>query len=103
MTGGSGADTIVFRSAQESTVAASDRVTDLAAEDIIDLSNIHADAGAYGDQAFALVDVFTNVAAQATLAFEGGATMLNLDGDGDGVSDFMLRIQGDHREHEGWV
>ena len=103
MSGGAGRDTFMFLSVLDSTVAASDRISDLEAQDIIDLSRIDADTTTNGDQAFAFVDAFSGQAGQATLTFGGGVTMLNLDVDGDGVADFMLRMNGDHRSHEGWV
>ncbi|WP_205679394.1 M10 family metallopeptidase C-terminal domain-containing protein, partial [Brevundimonas lutea] len=96
-------DTFVFRSILDSTVAASDRITDLSAGDIIDLSAIDADTTTNGNQAFAFVDAFSNQAGQATLTYQGGVTLLNLDVNGDGVADFMLRMQGDHRGHENWA
>ncbi|WP_122464923.1 calcium-binding protein [Brevundimonas lutea] len=103
LTGGSGGDTFVFRSIQDSSVALSDRITDLADEDRIDLSRIDADTTRGGDQAFALVDAFSGQAGQATLTYQGGVTFLNLDIDGDGSSDFLLRLQGDQRDHDNWA
>lgn len=103
LAGGSGADTFVFQSILDSTVSMSDRITDLTAEDRIDLSRIDADTTRNGDQAFALVDAFSGQAGQATLTYQGGVTFLNLDVNGDGVSDFLLRIQGDHRDHDNWA
>ncbi|WP_122465277.1 calcium-binding protein [Brevundimonas lutea] len=103
LSGGGGADTFIFRSTTDSTVALSDRITDLSRDDLIDLSAIDANTAAAGNQAFSLVDSFTNVAGQARLTFSDGVTMLDLDINGDGRSDFLLRIQGDHRDHDGWV
>ncbi|WP_374274044.1 M10 family metallopeptidase C-terminal domain-containing protein [Brevundimonas sp.] len=103
LTGGGGADTFVYLSVKESTAALSDRITDLSWNDSIDLSRIDADTTRDGDQAFDLVDVFSGAAGQATLTLQGGVTFLNLDIDGDGSSDFLLRLQGDHRDHDNWA
>ncbi|WP_374273790.1 M10 family metallopeptidase C-terminal domain-containing protein [Brevundimonas sp.] len=103
LTGGAGADTFVFLKASESTTALSDRITDLSDEDTIDLSGIDADVRVEGDQAFRFVEAFTGSAGEARLLLSGGMTLLDLDIDGDGRSDFLLRLQGDHIDHANWL
>lgn len=101
--GGSGADTFVFRTVQDSRAARSDRIVDLGDGDRIDVSAIDADPGRDGDQAFQRVAAFTGRSGEATLTLEGDITVLRLDADGDGRGEFLLRLQGDHRDHDGWV
>ena len=103
LTGGGGADTFVFLKVSESTTALSDRITDLSDDDTIDLSGIDANVLVEGDQAFRFVDAFTGSAGEARLILTAGVTLLDLDVDGDGRSDFLLRLQGDHLEHQNWI
>ena len=105
MTGGGGVDTFVWSSTSESTVAASDRITDLSAGDFIDLSRIDANTTAAGVQHFSLVDAFTNTAGQVTLTYDAGTniTSLRADTNGDGVADMLIRINGDHDDHANFI
>ena len=83
-----------------------DTVNDLIAGqgDKLDLSGIDADTSTVGDDAFHLVGAFTKHAGEMTLAFAGGTTVLNLDVDGDGKSDYQMKITGDvHLESGGWI
>ena len=71
--------------------------------DIIDLSAIDAIDGG-GDDAFALVGAFNGAAGQMTLSFGAGITTLRLDADGDGLADYMVKINGDVRaDSGGWA
>jgi len=108
LTGGGGKDTLagaggndrfVYLATGDSTVGANaDRITDLNAGDILDLSGIDANANTVGtNEAFAQVAAFSNVAGQFTLAFDGGSNTTTLlgDTDGNGVADFSVLFTGD--------
>ena len=105
MIGGSARDTFVFTSTTHSTVLMADRIVDLKNSDFIDLSAIDADVNAGGHQAFTLVDDFTNTAGQVTLTWDAGAglTRLNADTNGDGVSDMLVLIDGDHEDFTNFI
>lgn len=105
MTGGSGSDTFVFLSADRNTYVQEDLITDLTADDFIDLSGVDADVLLAGDQAFTFVEALTGVAGQATLLFDSTSnrTLLSLDVDGDGVADFAIRMVGDQSAFTGFV
>ena len=97
LAGGAGHDRFIYRATGDSTVGVnSDRITDLAAGDILDLSAIDAGANTVGvDDAFVQVGAFSNVAGQYTLAFSGGTTTLLADVNGDGAADFSILFTGD--------
>jgi Ca2+-binding RTX toxin-like protein len=101
LSGGAGADTFVFQALTDSAVAKPDLITDLQKIDFIDLSEIDADSGTAGDQAFVLVGSFTHHAGEATLSYDSGTdrTSLMLDVDGDGVSDSTIVMAGDQSSH----
>ncbi|MDQ0463376.1 Ca2+-binding RTX toxin-like protein [Caulobacter ginsengisoli] len=112
LVGGAGADTFVVR--QESVAQSHlgpftlevDTLNDLIAAqgDRLDLSAIDADSTTAGDQAFHLVGAFTSHAGEMTLTFAGGITTLQLDVDGDGATDYRMRITGDVRlDSGGWL
>lgn len=105
MTGGDKSDRFIFTRVEDSTVAASDRITDLSAEDRIDLRQIDADTTRVGDQAFALVDALSGVAGQAALVWDADArqTSLLLDVNGDGQADARVLLDGDHRAHTAFL
>ncbi len=111
LVGGAGADTFVVRqeSVRQSHLGGTleiDTVNDLitAQGDKLDFSAIDADSNTAGDQAFHLVASFTNHAGEMTLAFSGGVTTLQLDVDGDGATDYRMKISGDvHLDSGGWV
>ena len=102
MTGGAGADRFDFDAVSESTLSASDRIADLAAEDVIDLSTIDANSLVAGNQAFTLVSAFTGAAGQLTLTYNarGGFTVLDADINGDRVADFRVLLTGDHSDYD---
>lgn len=104
LTGGQGADRFRFDDL-DSLLGAADRITDLQALDIINLSRIDADVTAAGDQAFVLVDSFSGAAGEATLRYQAGGdvTRLILDTDGDGGADIVIIAAGDHRDFGSFV
>lgn len=96
LTGGAGADTFDFLSLGKAGVRPHE-ITDLAAEDTIDISNIDADKKTDGDQAFTLVSSFGHHAGEAVLSFdvETGRTSLQLDVNGDAKADYVVLLDGD--------
>ena len=66
--------------------------------DLIDLSAVDANSLAGGDQAFAFIGTgaFTNVAGQLRYEQVGGNTYVYGDTNGDGIADFMIRVDGPH-------
>ena len=102
MTGGGGADRFDFRAVSDSPFAAYDRITDLENQDVINLSAIDANTNLAGDQGFTLVSAFTRQAGQLTLTFNatGNFTVLAADVNGDGVGDFRVILDGDHRDYD---
>jgi Ca2+-binding RTX toxin-like protein len=104
LTGGGGAD--VFRFGALSHGGDTIRDFSLADGDVIDLSRIDANSGRDGDQAFRFVDAFTGRTGQAVLTYDQARdrTVLQLDADGDGASDFSLLIAGEvTADPQGWV
>lgn len=63
--------------------------------DNLDLSDVDADVGANGDQAFTLVSGFSRTAGEMTLTFVGGITTVRLDFNGDGRPEYQVKINGD--------
>lgn len=104
LNGGGGDDRFVFDDL-DSIIGAGDLITDLRAQDTIDLSRIDADTGAAGDQGFVRVDTFSGAAGEATLRYQaaGDVTRLILDTDGDGGADIVIIAAGDHRDFNNFV
>lgn len=73
--------------------------------DRVDLSGIDADQTAGGDQAFTLVGAFTSHAGEAVYHYElgGSEATLDLDVDGDGLSDAHLTVTGNDFGNVGFV
>jgi Ca2+-binding RTX toxin-like protein len=97
--GYAGADRFAYRSIGESVVGANaDRITDFshAQGDRIDLSAIDAKTGVAGDQAFTFIGaaLYTGAAGQLRFVSDGVITAIGGDADGDGVSDFHIRLTG---------
>lgn len=111
--GGLGADTFSVRSVNFATPLETDQVFDFSAAegDIIDLSQLDANARMNGNQAFRLVDAFSKYDAaqpeltgQMTLTFAGGITTLRLDVNGDAKVDYQMKINGDVTAESGdWL
>jgi len=82
------------------TSDACDRIMDFshAQGDLIGLSDIDADVSTGGDQAFAFIGTaaFSNVAGQLRYEQSGDITLITGDTNGDGVADFMIRLNGVH-------
>ena len=104
LTGGAGADSFIYYHIGESTLTASDLITDLASGDLINLSGVDANTGVAGDQAFSFVGAFTGVAGQALRSYDSGlnVTSLSMDVNGDGVADMMIRLSGDQTAFTGF-
>ena len=102
MTGGAGADRFDFRAVSDSAFNAYDRITDLADEDVINLSGIDADTTVAGNQAFVLANAFTGQAGQLTLTYvaSGNFTVLAADVNGDRVGDFRVILDGNHTDYD---
>lgn len=91
LVGGAGADTFVFGQATVDSAAA-DTIRDFshAQGDVIDLSEIDANSGRGGNQAFHLIDSDAFSGTAGELRYAGG--MLHGDVDGDGLADFSIQL-----------
>ncbi|WP_052119841.1 S8 family serine peptidase [Inquilinus limosus] len=99
LTGGAGADRFVFSIPGDSVVgASSDRITDFshAQGDRIDLSPIDAASTVAGSQAFSFIGVslYTHHAGELRFAQFDGETIIGGDINGDGITDFHVRLTG---------
>ncbi|MGO4129763.1 S8 family serine peptidase, partial [Inquilinus sp. YAF38] len=99
LTGGAGADRFAYGSAWESQVGAgSDRITDFshAQGDKVDLAVIDANTGLAGNQAFTFIGggLYTHHAGELRFAVAASVTTIAGDINGDGVSDFHIRLSG---------
>jgi len=103
--GGAGSDIFRYLDLLDSTAESRDLITDLSAGDVVDLAALDADASAAGNQSFQQVAAFTGHAAEMVLTYIAGAdlTLLALDVNGDGVSDFELLMSGNHLDPTGWA
>jgi Ca2+-binding RTX toxin-like protein len=99
LTGGGGADRFIYSSTAQSPVGANaDVITDFshAQADRIDLAAIDARTTVAGDQAFSFIgsSLYTGVAGQLRYSAVGGVTTIAGDVNGDGASDFHIRLTG---------
>lgn len=103
--GGSGADTFLFGQLSDSALNAPDFIVKLQPHDTIDLSAIDADTTIARDQAFRLVESFDGHAGELVLVYDPTArlTSLEVDVDGDQISDMTVQIKGDHAGFVGFV
>jgi len=104
LTGGAGADVFRYAATSESTSTTMDRITDFTGgEDILDLAGIDANTLVTGDQAFTVVTAYSNVAGQLILTASGADTIVSGDVNGDGISDFAVRLTGTVSSTTGWL
>jgi Ca2+-binding RTX toxin-like protein len=102
MYGGAGADSFVFRDGDfgGATIATCDQVKDFAEGegDKIRLNVVDANTGLSGDQAFSFIGTaaFSNTAGELRYEQISGNTYVEGDTNGDGVADFMIRVDGLH-------
>jgi Ca2+-binding RTX toxin-like protein len=105
LTGGGGADTFIYLSTEDSQAFDRDEITDLANQDVIDLSAIDADVTVEGDQAFTVVAAFTGRAGEALLSYNADldVTALQLDTNGDHEADAEIVLDGKHNHFDNFV
>ena len=99
MTGGPGRDQFVFLEGETAaTRSAADIVTDFsqAELDFVRLKAIDADTTLAGDQKFKFIGAgaFTGAARELHYVHDGGNTFIEGDTDGDGLADFVIRLNG---------
>jgi hypothetical protein len=99
LTGGAGADRYSFLTLGDSVVGAdADVITDFshAQADLVTLDEIDANTGVIGDQAFSFIgaNLYTGVAGQLRFSIANGVTTIAGDVDGNGTSDFHIRLTG---------
>ena len=96
--GGAGADRFTFAAVTDSRAGAPDRITDFShlQGDRVDLSAIDANTGAAGNQAFSFIGtaLYSGVAGQLRYCRRRPDTTIAGDINGDGVSDFHIRLTG---------
>jgi Ca2+-binding RTX toxin-like protein len=104
LTGGTGVDTFKYFATSDSTAADPDRITDLEAGDVIDLSEIDANTHSRGNQAFVLRTTHTGTG-QAVLSYNATTdrTTLSLYVDSGDTVDAQITMNGDHTGHTGFV
>jgi Ca2+-binding RTX toxin-like protein len=100
--GGTGADKFVFRNGDFAgmTSTTADRIHDFseADGDIIHLSGVDANSLVTGDQAFSFIGgaAFSHSAGELRAYQQSGVTYVAGDTNGDGVADFLIRVDGLH-------
>lgn len=95
--GGSGADTFAYLSADDSTIAARDRIVGFETGlDTIDLSQIDGDSRTTDHDSLHWIgiDAFSGQAGEVQVSATGKATVLSTDLDGDKVADFAILVTG---------
>jgi len=101
LTGGAGSDSFVFRDGDfgGATAATADEITDFThGDDHIRLNFVDANTLLDGDQAFAFLGsaAFDNHAGELRYEQISGNTYVEGDTNGDGIADFMIRVDGLH-------
>jgi serralysin len=89
LTGGLGCDSFVFATLADSSAAQPDLITDFQHGDRIDLSGVHATS-------FLGTDGFSHAAGQVRFVQAGGETQVQVDVNGDGLTDLLIRLTGLH-------
>ena len=98
--GGSGADRFIVADGHAAGLSSltCDRIMDFsqAQGDLIDLANIDADSGLAGDQSFTFLGAgaFTGHGGELRYYQAGGNTYVQGDVNGDGIGDFLIRLDG---------
>jgi Ca2+-binding RTX toxin-like protein len=94
LAGGPGNNTFLFQTITDSSAAAPDRITDFHSGDLIDVSEIDADAGASGHQSFVLSS--TPGVGHIVVAYNAAAntTVVSLYDNNSGVADGKIRLTG---------
>jgi Ca2+-binding RTX toxin-like protein len=105
LTGGDGADTFSYRAISDSQASAVDLIKDLQSGDHLDLSAVDANTSVAGDQAFDIVDAFTEHAGELVVTYDAKAnlTIVSGDVDGDGVADLEIHVAGDQTSFTGYL
>jgi Ca2+-binding RTX toxin-like protein len=101
LTGGAGNDMFVFANGDfgGATTSTADEIVDFTSgQDTIDLSQVDANTLLGGDQAFAFIGTgaFSNTAGELRYEQISGNTYLTGDTNGDGIADFMIKVDGSH-------
>ena len=96
LSGGAGDDHFVFSSITGSKIAAPDLIQDFQSGDVIDLSQIDANTGLSGDQAFKWIgsNSFSDQAGELRTYFDGTNTIVEANVDGDASADFQILVNG---------
>jgi Ca2+-binding RTX toxin-like protein len=93
--GGFGSDLFVYKSAAESTAAASDHIVDFEDQvDLINLQGVDANSGLAGDQAFSFIgqNAFSHTAGELRIEGSGSNWFVQGDTDGDGIADLVIQV-----------
>jgi hypothetical protein len=100
MIGGADNDLFVFADGDfgGATRATSDRITDFTSGDRIDLSAVDANTLLASDQSFSFIGTggFTHAAGELRYEQVAGNTYVSGDTNGDGIADFMIKLDGLH-------
>jgi Ca2+-binding RTX toxin-like protein len=99
--GGAGNDVFAFADGDfgGATRATADRITDfVSGQDKIDLSAVDANTLVGGDQGFSFVGTaaFSHTAGELHYEQISGSTYVSGDTNGDGIADFMIKLDGLH-------
>jgi Ca2+-binding RTX toxin-like protein len=99
--GGTGNDTFLFAGGDfgGATTVTADRITDFTGgQDKIDLTQLDANTLSGGDQAFSFIGsaAFSGTAGELHYQQIGGNTYISGDTNGDGLADFMIKLDGLH-------
>lgn len=97
LTGGEGHDTFRYVTRNDAKASAMDRILDFTkGQDVIDLSTVDASTKQSGDQAMVFIGTgdFTRKAGQLRYELKDSYTQVEADLNGDGKSDFAIRLEG---------